>query len=71
MVAIITFLEKLYDPLKYINAFNYCIFHLLIAEHIFVLEKSKCASECSFTREHACIAFYVYVFTHAYINAYK
>ena len=46
------------------------IFHLLIAEHIFFLKKSKCASECSFMREHTCIAFYVYVFIHAYINAY-
>ena len=56
--------------IKYINAFNYFIFHLLIAEHIFFLKKSKCASECSFMREHTCIAFYVYVFIHAYINAY-
>ena len=66
VVIIITFLEKLCGPLKYINVFNYFIFHLLIAEHIFFLKKSRCTSEC-FMRQHICIAFYVYVFIHAYM----
>ena len=36
VVIIITFLEKLCGPLKYINVFNYFIFHLLMGRAYFL-----------------------------------